>query len=155
MKITEKHLGEELIGAARAAEVLGVGKSNMAYYLSRENLKPIRIGSCNVFILSEVEQVAAEIAERTLKAHSDKSRKASEVVLKRGMFQGEIEVQEVSADKYVTLWRAGASKGVSQMELTRLRKDTKVPVYFHKGIRYILKADLVKIPNLPKDEDLF
>ena len=155
MKILQEHIGEELIGAAQAAEILGVSKSNMAYYLNKEKLTPFRIGAYNLFFLSDVEAVAANIAERALQAQSEKIIKAAEVKLKRGMFEGDIEVEEISPDKFISIWQAGAYKAIPQGELAQLRKKLGVPVYYFKGGRYMLKADLVKIPSNNVDKDLF
>ena len=152
MKIEQEYIGQELIGPAQAATILGVGRANILYYLEREGVRLFRVGSGCMFFRSEVERAAADIGRRSLSKQNSKTQK---IVLKRGMREGDAEVQDVPVGKYITLWQAGASMGVSQAELGVLRKKTNSQVYFNKGIRYMLKADLVKLTGLYANDDLF
>lgn len=152
MKIEQEYVGQELIGPAEAANILEVGKANILYYLEREGVRHFHVGSGRMFFKSEVEEAAAVRAER---AANKQKTETSKSVLRRGMREGDVEVTEAPFGLYVTLWQAGASLGLSQAGLSTLRKKSNVRAYFHKGIRYMLKADLQKLANVYADDDLF
>lgn len=152
MKIEQDYIGQELIGPAQAAEILGVGRANILYYLEREDVRFFQVGSGRMFFRSEVEQAAASRAEKAKEVRKAETPKS---VLRRGMREGDIEVQEAPFGLYITLWQAGASLGLSQAGLSTLRKKSSTQVYFHKGVRYMLKSDLQKLANVYADDDLF